>query len=513
MRKAMVVLLLAVTVTPLFAGNNSEYISIPFNVSLWRNLSIGDALARSGQKKVSVNGLALGLVAGRSAKLRGIDLSIISSEYTEDVWGAQASGLCNVVSGDASALQISGLCNVVEGSLKGVQLTGLVNVVDGDVNVAQISGLANVVDGDVNAAQISGLANVVDGGMGGFQASGLTNVVDGDVNAAQISGLANVVDGRMNGFQASGLANVVDREVRGAQVSGLVNVTDGSLTGIQASGLVNINDGNVFGTQVSALMNITHGELHGAQFAGFLNLTDSDIRGAQLGGIFNVNIGDLQGVQICGLLNAAIGSVRGMQISGFYNRTVGDFSGLQSSGFLNKVDTLKAGIQLGVINISRKNHGLALGLVSYVEEVGLEGEISSDETRFFRAGLRSGTKKFYNLFSLGFRPGDPFRWSFDWGFGSHLELTDISALEIGLLASHINESKFWTDKTNLLARFQLSGVFKLSNGLTLFAGPSFNFWLSGKSDGSDIAPWSVYDRKSGGKWIRLWPGLTAGIRF
>ena len=465
MKKAVFVLLLAVTVVPLFAGNNSEYISIPLNVSLWRNLSIGDALARSGQKKVSVNGLALGLVAGRSAKLRGIDLSIISSEYTEDVWGAQVSGLANVVSGDANALQISGLANVVEG------------------------------------------------GMGGLQASGLANVVNGNVNAAQISGLANVVDGGMGGFQASGLANVVDREVRGAQFSGLVNVTDGNLTGVQASGFLSISKENVVGTQVSALMNITHGELHGAQFAGFLNLTDSDIRGAQLGGIFNVNIGDLQGVQICGLLNAAIGSVRGIQISGFYNRTVGDFSGLQSSGFLNKVDTLKAGIQLGVINISRKNHGLALGLVSYVEEVGLEGEISGDETRFFRAGLRSGTKKFYNLFSLGLRPGDPFRWSFDWGFGSHLELTDISALEIGLLASHINESKFWTDKTNLLARFQLSGVFKLSNGLTLFAGPSFNFWLSGKSDGSDIAPWSVYDRKSGGKWIRLWPGITAGLRF
>jgi hypothetical protein len=87
------------------------------------------------------------------------------------------------------------------------------------------------------------------------------------------------------------------------------------------------------------------------------------------------------------------------------------------------------------------------------------------------------------------------------------------ALEIGGMASKINEADLWTDRTNLLFKVQAVGVFETSSGLTFFAGPALNLWVSRLEDGSAVAPWSVYDHKSGGTWTRLWPGITAGVRF
>ena len=48
--------------------------------------------------------------------------------------------------------------------------------------------------------------------------------------------------------------------------------------------------------------------------------------------------------------------------------------------------------------------------------------------------------------------------------------------------------------------------------LVLFAGPTLNVYTSTDSDGSDLAPWSVYEASPGGTFVRIWPGFAAGIR-
>ena len=53
----------------------------------------------------------------------------------------------------------------------------------------------------------------------------------------------------------------------------------------------------------------------------------------------------------------------------------------------------------------------------------------------------------------------------------------------------------------------------MSERLTLYGGVTWNVFTSTEEDGEDFAPWSVYDSKSGGTWVRMWPGVMIGFRL
>ena len=69
----------------LCAAATGKYVRVPVNLSVVHKISIGDAIAGDTGKKVINSGFALNLLTGRAANLRGVDLSSIWSEYTEDI--------------------------------------------------------------------------------------------------------------------------------------------------------------------------------------------------------------------------------------------------------------------------------------------------------------------------------------------------------------------------------------------------------------------------------------------
>ena len=202
-----------------------------------------------------------------------------------------------------------------------------------------------------------------------------------------------------------------------------------------------------------------------------------------------------------------------MQVAGLLNAVGRNFSGIQISGFRNAATNVAQGVQIGLYNTSETNSGVPLGLVSKVESVGFAYDLFGDETRFVNIGLRSGTAVFYNLLSVGLRPGDPFSWSVGWGFGRNFKLAVGNQLDLGISVAHINEGEFFTSRTNLLSKLQVMFIKKRAENLSLFAGPTLNLLLSRTGDGSWLAPWSISDSKSGNLWKRVWPGVTAGVRF
>ena len=215
------------------------------------------------------------------------------------------------------------------------------------------------------------------------------------------------------GFEVGGLANIESHDVAGFQAAGLANLVLGSLTGFQAAGLVNYLGGEARFFQAAGLVNISGG-LDGAQIAGIGNVSTGASKGAQVAALFNWAQVDVSGAQVAAAFNYG-GSVTGPQIS------VVNIADTVSGAQVGVVNIARhvSGTQVGVINITEDIDGVPVGLVS-VEATGRHGvDLWVDMGGITTADLALGTRKFFTVFSVGWRPGpDPALWSLGLGLGT-----------------------------------------------------------------------------------------------
>jgi len=195
----------------LSAESTEKYVRVPVNISLVHKISIGDAIAGGTQKKVINSGFALNLLSGKAAKLRGVDISTIWSEYTEEIRGVQFAGLFSSTGTDASGAQFTGLFNGVGKNAGGVQFVGILNGVGGDAKGVQFAGGLNGVGGNVKGAQFAGIFNGVGGQVTGLQGASILNGVGDNFSGIQGAGILNGVGGNFSGVQGAGGADRILR--------------------------------------------------------------------------------------------------------------------------------------------------------------------------------------------------------------------------------------------------------------------------------------------------------------
>jgi hypothetical protein len=97
--------------------------------------------------------------------------------------------------------------------------------------------------------------------------------------------------------------------------------------------------------------------------------------------------------------------------------------------------------------------------------------------------------------------------------GAHFALSDTTFLMVDVSSQHIHEEGEWTEELNSLHKLRVLMGRRLRGGVSLYGGPTLNCFVSNVHDGSDIAPLSLRDYRSRGRWVRVWPGLTFGLRF
>lgn len=343
------------------------------------------------------------------------------------------------------------------------------------------------------------------GGLDGVEFAGFANVLRYDMRGAQFAGFGNNVMGTTHGAQFSGFYNVNRKYTFGAQFSGFANVVADSVDAFQAAGFVNLNTGRTNGTQVAGFTNMVVGNVQGGQVAGFLNATTGDLKGIQASGFTNIVTGDTEGAQIAGFANVASGDVKGFQASGFIN-VAKKLSGVQL-GFINFADTIEDGIAIGFLSFSRNGY-LAL-------------ELESNETFFAMAHIKTGTERFYNIFSAGIRPkDDKMNWAYGYGVGTLFPLSSKLDMNLDLQSFQIVDEG-WNDLTlNLHNRLKANVNYNVSDKVTLFAGPSFNVLVSDREDengnlvGSDLAPsWTMTNENTRNTNVQTYIGFNAGIKF
>jgi len=300
--------------------------------------------------------------------------------------------------------------------------------------------------------------------------------------------------------------------VDGAEVAGLFNISKNNVQYVQIAGLANLVGGSVRGFQAGGLINSVLDSLIGFQAAGIVNDVRSGTEGWQVAGIFNHVRRDLNGMQVAGIGNLVSGNTRGVQIAGIGNVAAKEVKGIQIGGIFNFAKEMK-GIQIGLINVADTSSGFSLGLINWVNKGYHKLSLSSTDIFDTQVAVKTGNAKFYTMligaasfernnrvYSAGYGIGHDF--IFNKKFSASAEISS-QGLYLGN----------W-DYPNILSKGQVNMQFKLIKGLSLFAGPSYQFYysdpasLSAEGYSTRIAPESakVYSTKTKG-----WLGWSAGI--
>jgi len=342
-------------------------------------------------------------------------------------------------------------------------------------------------------------------------------IADHGVREVEVSGInLNVIGGsidRLSGLSWSGVFGEAKQDAKGIESAGVFNINNGELHGMAGAGVFNVVKLGLGGFQGAGVFNVA-GSVRGFQGAGVFNVDEADLAGGQGAGVFNTVEGSLRGIQMAGIFNTVTGDGLGAQLGGIFNSTDGEFRGVQMAGIFNTAGHFAAGLQLGVLNFADEHEGVPIGLISYVKSVGLRYDVWIDESQFGYLGVRSGTSRFYNVVALGAQGNTPFRWLAGAGFGYQVQFVGDLLLDIGVFSGHVNEQgDTWTNGTNLLNKLHCVGVIDLAGVPDLFLGVTLNVWVSDVQDGSDVAQYTFRSRRVGTTWIRVWPGLVAGVRF
>jgi hypothetical protein len=270
--------------------------------------------------------------------------------------------------------------------------------------------------------------------------------------------------------------------VRKAEVGGFANLVRQHVDGVQVAGVGNLVMGNVKGIQVAGAVNTVWGRSHGFQFAGLLNYTKSNREGIQIAGAANVAQGDVVGNQLSGLVNVVIGDAKSQQVSGLSNITTGQQQGLQVS-ILNLARTVKRGTQIGFINYADSlDQANQFGFFSYVKKGGYRRvELSLDELSNLNLTFKTGSSRFYNIFTLGVQPslqtGKRLLYNYGYGIGTTRFWRNNWAFDLTL--SYLTFVRSKDDKQDgHLPKAMIQFEKRLSSHAAIAFGPSFTIWTA-----------------------------------
>ena len=326
---------------------------------------------------------------------------------------------------------------------------------------------------------------------------------NGAVDGVEVGGFVNVILHDVKGVQAAGFVNAVRKDVTGIQAAGFVNASGGNLNGLQFAGFVNSNNKDVKGGQISGFFNNNLGNVEGVQMAGFANYNNKNFKGIQSSGYFNVNRGNFKGIQL----------------SGFANINGGNFEGLQASGFVNVAKKVK-GFQLGVINIADSVDGASIGFCNIVKHGLHQVEISADELFYTNVSVRTGTHRFYNIFSAGLSSKPKgLLWQIGYGAGTSFAIGKNLRSDISISAHHVSSGLLYHG-TSELYKIYWGVEYKLAKKCFVAMGPTLNiYWGDALQPDfakkySSIVPYHMLNETNTyGFNYKAWVGGRVAFRF
>lgn len=364
-------------------------------------------------------------------------------------------------------------------------------------------------------------------GTNGLDAWNTTNAIsinllagyNGGLDGVEIGGYLNVLKGNMNGVQLSGFGNANFGTAKGVEMSGFFNLNADDAETMELAGFTNVNLKNMTGLQASGFANASLGQMKGIQLSGFANYTGDDSKVIQGAGFANINRKKTHGVQLAGFANLNGDDSKSLQAAGFSNITFGDLKGVQLSGFLNAAGNVR-GTQIGVFNYADSiSNGVAIGFLSFVRKGYHVVELGFGETLNTTLSFKTGTRRFYNILSIGagINDGD-LLWGWGYGIGTLIPVSKRVDINVDVISYQVNEDFWFNNRLNLLNKLHINGTYRINKNLSVYGGPAFNVLTSdvrGQYHASQISKirHKMYDKTFNNINIIMYPGFTAGLRF
>jgi hypothetical protein len=330
----------------------------------------------------------------------------------------------------------------------------------------------------------------------------------------------NVLVGKsagLNGKEFAGVGNIETDYVKGTQVAGVFNTVCNSTQGVQIAGVFNLTGEKLQGTQIAGFVNFAGLRKSKAENISQLSDNQPTKFSSQFSGLLNFDLYNPQNLQVSLVSNFAK-TVNGLQAGGFLN-IAEEVRGVQLSPGVNVAKKVK-GVQIGLINIADSVQGVPIGLLSIVRKNGYQAlEMWTSESFHYNFGYKIGVRKFYNIFALASQlDGTNSRWGMGYGFGTQINYTSSSSVNIDLIGFHVGEKLRFTRELNLLTQLRINLNKRLWNRNNVFVGPVLNTLFSDyrnadNSIGSRIAPWILWQDNVGVTKIKMWLGFNFGLSF
>jgi hypothetical protein len=321
----------------------------------------------------------------------------------------------------------------------------------------------------------------------------------------------NVLGGRLGaleGVELGGVFNSVRYGVAGLQLAFGANACGGDLAGVQAAFGACVAGGDVTGAQLAFGAAIAGGRLSGVQAAFGACVAGGDVTGAQVASGVNVCGGNLRGCQL-GPVNVC--EERSFLQLGFVNAA--GRNRFAQLGFVNIADR-SDGVQLGFVNVA-DDADWSFGLVSIAGDGRFDICLEAADAPLVSAALKAGTRRVYNVFTVGYTPRDSARLAAGLGIGVHFPL-DRLFVDVDVTTQSVFAGPDWFAETasfGLLTRIRPTLGFRLTDWLAVTAGPNLAWWFSDDEDGSRVPLYDLPLAAGVAPWRRTWPGFTVGLQL
>ncbi len=321
-------------------------------------------------------------------------------------------------------------------------------------------------------------------------------------------------------YASVGILASISAGVKGAEVSGLSNISTGKVEGLQVAGLANISRGETKGVQIAGLVNINKEKVEGLQVAGFANVSKNKVKGVQIASVANISNEQVDGAQVVVLANISKKKVRGVQIAAIINATDTLLGG--QIGLVNISKNKARGLQLGLVNIVGENDKvLTIGLVNVVKKGGHNVvEISTSEALYGNISLKTGVRKFYNIFAVGSRLTENHNqkqilMAYGYGIGSEWDFKQKYNISGELMLYALApDMKFNKNEKGMLTQAKIMLGQKLSKNWGVFGGVTFNMLNSPSGVNIIDKPFTLFNNfKIQDGNITSWTGIQVGTRY
>jgi hypothetical protein len=206
-----------------------------------------------------------------------------------------------------------------------------------------------------------------------------------------------------------------------------------------------------------------------------------------------------------------------VQVAGIANISNKETDGMQIAGILNYTKKLK-GVQIGLINISDSSEGYSIGLINIVKHGYHKVSFSANEVTNVNVTFKTGNSKLYSILMGGLNTNTKNKvYSYGYGIGSEIRLDKWKIFSFNPeLSSQYLYLGSW-NYTNVLNKLNLTVNFKLNKYISLYAGPSFNVYVSNQTISFNNyrfpIPKAGYNTFNAGKNVNGWFGWNVGINL